>query len=135
MLLDALVDRRAAAEVPVLGSFIGGMPTDPGDTLIDVGDPATGRRLARIEDAGIRGIEAAVAAANVAAAAWRRTPARERGALIGELAGRITANAERLATLDTLDTGNPITAMRADVAKGVANLFQTKDPSAPATRW
>jgi len=125
MLLDALVDRRAAAEVPVLGSFIGGVPTDPGDTLIDVGDPATGRRLARIEDAGTRGVDAAVAAAIVAAAAWRRTPARERGALVGELAARISANADRLATLDTLDTGNPITAMRADVTKGARLMAET----------
>jgi acyl-CoA reductase-like NAD-dependent aldehyde dehydrogenase len=125
MLLDALVDRRAAAEVPVLGSFIGGVPTAPGDTLIDVDEPATGRRLARIEDAGTRGVDAAVAAATIAAATWRRTPARERGALVGELAGRITANAERLATLDTLDTGNPIMAMRADVAKGARLMVET----------
>ena len=125
MLLDALVDRRAAAEVPVLGSFIGGVPTDPGDTLIDVGDPATGRRLARIEDAGTRGVDAAVAAATVAAAAWRRTPPRERGTLVGELAARISANAARLATLDTLDTGNPITAMRADVTKGARLMAET----------
>ena len=125
MLLSALVDRRDAAEAPVLGSFIGGLSADPRDSLIDVDDPATGRRLARIEDAGPAGVDAAVAAATTAAAAWRRTPARERGALVAALSERISTNAERLATLDTLDTGNPITAMRADVAKGARLMAET----------
>jgi betaine-aldehyde dehydrogenase len=126
MLLDVLVDRRDdPADVPDLGSFIGGSSTDPRDARIDVTDPATGRRLARIEDAGAAGVQAAVAAATTAARAWRRTPARERGALVGQLADRIRANAERLATLDSLDTGNPITAMRADVAKGARLMSET----------
>jgi acyl-CoA reductase-like NAD-dependent aldehyde dehydrogenase len=120
MLLDVLVDRRDEThDTPVLGSFIGETLTDPlTDRLIDVTDPATGRRLAQIEDAGAAGVDAAVGAASAAAGEWRRVPARERGALVGKLASAISANAERLATLDTLDTGNPITAMRADVAKG-----------------
>ena len=120
MLLDVLVDRRDdRRDPPVLGSLIGGAVADPStDGVIDVEDPATGRPLARIEDAGAAGVDAAVIAATAAASAWRRMPARERGALVAKLADAITAETERLATLDTLDTGNPITAMRADVAKG-----------------
>ena len=127
MLLDVLVDRRDdTRDVPVLGSLIGGRVADPStDGLIDVDDPAMGRRLARIEDAGPPGVDSAVAAAAAAAADWRRTPARERGALVTKLADAITAEAERLATLDTLDTGNPITAMRADVAKGARLMSET----------
>lgn len=127
MLLDVLVDRRDdRRDLPVLGSLIGATVADPQtDRLIDVEDPATGRPLARIEDAGAAGVDAAVAAAAGAAGAWRRMPARERGALVAALAGAITANAERLATLDTLDTGNPITAMRADVAKGARLMSET----------
>jgi acyl-CoA reductase-like NAD-dependent aldehyde dehydrogenase len=127
MLLDVLVDRRDdARDLPVLGSLVGGRRAAPSsDGLIDVTDPATGRPLARIEDAGPAGVDAAVSAAAAAARDWRRTPARERGALVGKLAEAITAQAERLATLDTLDTGNPITAMRADVAKGARLMSET----------
>ena len=127
MLLDVLVDRRDdSRDVPVLGSLIGGTLADPSsDGLIDVEDPATGRPLARIEDAGVAVVEAGVAAAAAAAGNWRRMPARERGALVTKLADAITADAERLATLDALDTGNPITAMRADVAKGARLMSET----------
>ena len=50
---------------------------------------------------------------------WRRTPARDRAALIQELARRVKAQTDALALLDTLDTGNPLTAMIPDIAKGV----------------
>ncbi|HSL76233.1 MAG TPA: aldehyde dehydrogenase family protein, partial [Candidatus Limnocylindrales bacterium] len=88
MLLDVLVDRRDdTREPPTLGSIIGGTLKDPStDDLIAVGDPATGRPLATIEDAGSAGVDAAVTAAAVAARDWRRTPARERGALVASLA-------------------------------------------------
>ena len=128
MLLDALVDRRddPGSSPPALGSSIGGTTTAPGDgDLIDVHDPATGRALARIEEAGAAGVDRAVTTAKAAAAGWRRTPTRERAALVVALADRITAEAERLAVLDTLDSGNPITAMRADVAKGARTLTDT----------
>jgi acyl-CoA reductase-like NAD-dependent aldehyde dehydrogenase len=128
LLLDVLVDRRddPGSSPPLLGSWIGGTTAVAGDgDLIDVHDPATGRALARIEEAGPAGVDRAVTAAKAAAAGWRRTPARERGALVAALADRITAVAERLAILDTLDTGNPITAMRADVAKGARTLADT----------
>ena len=36
-----------------------------------------------------------------------------------EFAARVRAEADQLALLDTLDSGNPLTAMRADVTKGV----------------
>ena len=46
----------------------------------------------------------------------------DRAALVARFAERIAEHAEALALLDTRDTGNPLTAMRADVAKGVRSL-------------
>ena len=79
-MLDVLVDRRDdIRDVPVIGSLIGGTLADPSsEGLIDVTDPATGRRLARIEDAGPTGVDAAVAAAAAAAGDWRRMAAQQR---------------------------------------------------------
>jgi acyl-CoA reductase-like NAD-dependent aldehyde dehydrogenase len=90
--------------------------------LIDVVDPATGRLLAQIEDGGAAAVEDAVAAAEAARAAWAATPIRERAERIRSLADRVGRSAEDLARLDTLQTGNPITAMRADIAKGCHQL-------------
>ncbi|HXG39936.1 MAG TPA: aldehyde dehydrogenase family protein, partial [Candidatus Limnocylindrales bacterium] len=104
-------------------SFVAGRFLDPaGGPEIPVHDPATGRLLARIEDGGAAAVGRAVAAAEAAFPTWRATPARERASLVAALAERVEANADRLALLDTLDTGNPSSAMRADVAKGVRQL-------------
>ncbi|MEW6225506.1 MAG: aldehyde dehydrogenase family protein [Chloroflexota bacterium] len=112
-----------AAGAPAFGSWIGGALEAPGEeATIEIHDPATGRRIARIAEAGRDGVGRAVAAAGAAAPIWRATPARDRAALVGELARRIAAEADGLAALDSLDTGNPITAMRSDVAKGVRTL-------------
>jgi acyl-CoA reductase-like NAD-dependent aldehyde dehydrogenase len=114
-------DGRGSREVPAFGSFIGGrlLPPAEGTRLIDDLDPATGRPIARIEDAGAQGVAAAVDAAEAARKGWAATPARDRATLVAELARRVQTDADRLAHLDTLDTGNPLSAMRADIAKGV----------------
>jgi acyl-CoA reductase-like NAD-dependent aldehyde dehydrogenase len=41
---------------------------------------------------------------------------------VNRLADRVEAHAEEIAHLDAIDTGNPITAMRADVTKGIAQM-------------
>lgn len=126
MVMDRILGGDAAATTPIFGSFIDGRLIDvddrrPGDKL-EVVDPATSRPLAWIAEAGEAGIARAVAAGQRAFPAWRATPARERAALVMELGRQIEAHADDLALLDALDTGNPITAMRADVTKGVRLL-------------
>ena len=122
MISDRLLDADTG-DAPVLGSFIGGhveeRPGHDGADRIEVRDPATGTPIARIVEAGPTGVGAAVEAGTAAFNSWRRVPARERGALVGELARRIADHADALSRLDSLDTGNPLTAMRADVDKGV----------------
>jgi betaine-aldehyde dehydrogenase len=123
MIIERVLSAAAGGGVPTLGSWIGGAPAAPdaGDT-IDIHDPATGRPVARISEAGPGGVGRAVMAAAAAYPAWRGTPARERAAIVQRLADRIATHADRLAELDSLDTGSPISAMRADVAKGVRNM-------------
>jgi acyl-CoA reductase-like NAD-dependent aldehyde dehydrogenase len=134
-----------AEQVPDVGrdvatrtSFIGGRFAAPFGEPIEVRDPATWRLIARIDDAGTPGVEAAVRAAEAAFPAWRRTPVRERAAVIEEIAKRLEARAEEIATLDALDTGNPLVAMRNDIAKGIHQMreaaglaFETKGETFP----
>lgn len=122
MLTDRVLDADPA-NPPLLASWVdGAFEETPGERPIDVLDPATGRRLARLAEAGTEGVGRAVSAAEAAAPAWRAMPVRDRAGLVGQLAERIAVHAERLALLDAYDTGNPLTAMRADVAKGVRSL-------------
>jgi acyl-CoA reductase-like NAD-dependent aldehyde dehydrogenase len=121
MILDQI--RQTDTAATVFSSFVDGRFTGPAsDETIDVVEPATGRLLGRLAEAGPGGVDGAVAAAERAFPAWRGMPARDRGALIAELGKRILAQADRIAELDARDTGNPVTAMRADITKGVRNM-------------
>ncbi|HEY7133149.1 MAG TPA: aldehyde dehydrogenase family protein [Candidatus Limnocylindrales bacterium] len=128
----------AAPAIPTRTSFIGGRFVDADGELLEVRDPATWRVIARIADAGETGIDRAVAAARAAAPAWARTPARERAALVERLADRLAEHQEEIARLDAEDTGNPLVAMRADIAKGIHQMheaaglaFETKGETIP----
>jgi len=124
LLIDRVLEADPKAP-PSVVSWIGGAfddGTGTGATQSDVLEPATGTLLARTTDAGSAGVDRAVAAAEAASPAWRAMPARDRATLIVRLAERIADHADRLALLDARDTGNPVTAMRADVTKGVRSL-------------
>lgn len=115
---DQVLATLDGAPAPVIGS-VGGAATEAPARTFPIHDPATGRLLAHVEEAGEAGVTRAVDAGTRAFQEWRRVPARERAALVQRIATAITDQAERLAMLDSLDTGNPLEAMRGDVTKGV----------------
>ena len=124
MSISEPVATTGRTDVPVHSSFIGGRSEDDGGERIEVRDPATWEIIGYITDAGPEGVDRAVVAATAASADWRRTPVRERAALIGKLADRLAEHAEELAQLDALDTGNPLVAMRNDVTKGIHQMHE-----------
>ena len=67
--------------------------------------------------------EAAVAAARGALAAWRAQSGKARAALLLRVADLIEANVERIARLETLESGKPITQARGEVS-GAADLWR-----------
>src|SRR6266566_5891689 len=102
--------------------------------------PATEEVIATVPDGDEADVDAAVAAAGPAARAWRRVPARERGALVAELARVLEDHADELALLDAIDGGHPVTSMRLDVAMGADTLrlfaglgIELKGATIPAT--
>lgn len=78
-------------------------------------NPATGEPLASVSDAGPADVALAVASAIRAQRDWEARSARDRGRVLRSLAGILRANAEEMALLDALDSGNPLSAMRNDV--------------------
>ncbi len=92
---DALLEER-----PGWGAFIaGGFVEDDAETF-DVLECATGQRLARVANASVATVDRAVADARRAYEEfWREMSARERGALMREVAVVIREHADELAEL------------------------------------
>lgn len=90
-----------------------------GETL-EVTDPATGRCVAALAAGGAADVDRAVAAARSATeGAWGRLAAAERGRLLARFSATIASHAERLAQIESQDTGKPISQARADLAATV----------------
>ncbi|MGI8311919.1 aldehyde dehydrogenase family protein [Saccharopolyspora hattusasensis] len=101
-------------------SFVDGVDWPGATGEVDLRDPATDRvwgRAVVAEDS----VEAAVgsAAAAFEHSGWPELSTQERAAVLVELGGLIERNSERLAVLETLATGKPLTVTRGEVSYGV----------------
>jgi phenylacetaldehyde dehydrogenase len=81
---------------------------------LDVYDPSTGRVISSIAAGNAADVDRAVKAARAAfeSGPWPKMTAAERTKLIWKLADAIEANADELATIESIDGGNPINATR-----------------------
>ena len=97
--------------------LIGGelVPAGSGKTFAKH-SPSTGEKLADVPDCDSGDVDRAVQAAQRAFAEWKRLTPAERGAYCRRFAERLRAKSETYALLDALDGGNPLQAMRKDVA-------------------
>jgi acyl-CoA reductase-like NAD-dependent aldehyde dehydrogenase len=98
--------------------YIGGRQIDSanGDRIETV-DPATGQVFADVPSANIADVDAAVDDSRKALRGpWRDTLPVERGRILNRVAQLIRRDAERLAIIETLDSGKPLAESRGDVA-------------------
>ncbi len=79
------------------------------------GDPATGDQLGDVPDATAADVDSVVRAAEQAAAVWCGVAPNERAQRVRAFAELVRRHAAELALLDTLDSGNPLTAMESDL--------------------
>src|SRR5689334_20675371 len=96
--------------------FIGGEWRDAsgGDTL-DVEDPSTGETLASVADATPEDAKAALDACCAVQAEWAAHPPRERGEILRRSFEALTANADDLALVMTLEMGKPLAESKAEI--------------------
>jgi aldehyde dehydrogenase (NAD+) len=89
-----------------------------GEARFESIDPATGRAWAEMPEAREADVGRAVDAAHKAlyAGAWPKLTATERGKLLYKLADLVSANAQKLAELETRDTGKIIRETSAQIA-------------------
>ncbi len=94
-----------------------------GDEL-GVLDPATGKVIARVNEASEDQIGAAVKAAARAFPAWAATVPKDRGALLLKLADRIEAEGAEFARLESQNCGKPLSAALNDEIPAIADVFR-----------
>ncbi|MHA7662083.1 NAD-dependent succinate-semialdehyde dehydrogenase [Mycolicibacterium sp. HS_4_1] len=104
------------------GLWIGGEER-AGQATFEVLDPATEEVITRVADATPQDGVAALDAAAAVEKDWAATPARERGEILRSVFETITARAEDLATLMTLEMGKVLAESRGEVRYG-AEFFR-----------
>ncbi|MFF2504947.1 aldehyde dehydrogenase [Streptomyces sp. NPDC058067] len=118
--------RRAAELTPRTQAFIGGAWAQArSGATFDTVNPATGKVTAQVTRGEGHEIDAAVRAARESFddGRWSRTDPAARKRVLLKLADLITANAEELALLDTLDMGKPIAESYGVDVPGAAGVF------------
>ncbi len=109
-------ERAVVAAVPT-GLWIGGTSRRATDeATFPVDDPATGMPLAEVADASVEDGRAALDAAVAAQAEWAETPPRTRGEILRRAFELMTARADDLSLLMTLEMGKPLAESRTEVA-------------------
>ena len=114
-----------AVEIKSYLNLINGkhVPAQTGKSLNMI-DPCTGQKFATIPDSGEVDINAAVSAAeNALDGDWGRMSPVERSRILHRWSQLILENFEELASLESRDTGKPITAGRADIT-ATARYFE-----------
>ena len=107
-----------------LRNYIGGkFVYHSGDEWMNVLEPATGQRFARVPLSTTKDVDSAVIAARAAQPEWGALSLSERSAWLDRIADSLEARYEDIASLESRDTGKPITLARAvDAHRSVANF-------------
>jgi len=105
--------------------YIGGkhVPSLNGATF-GVADPVTNQVYAQAAAGGAEDVQRAVEAASIAfeTSQWPSMAARARARVLNRIADAITSRAERIASLETFDTGLPVTQAKGQAARAAENF-------------
>ncbi|MET3229525.1 UNVERIFIED_ORG: succinate-semialdehyde dehydrogenase/glutarate-semialdehyde dehydrogenase [Burkholderia sp. 1263] len=90
------------------------VPADSGETL-EVRNPATGERVARVPNGGANETRRAIAAAERAMRVWRKALPKERAKVLRTLYDLMLANIDDLAVIMTAEQGKPLVESRGEI--------------------
>ena len=116
MSITASQEQAALDSVPT-GLFVGGEWRDAAEgATFTVEDPATGEGIAEVADATPDDAKAALDACVAVQPEWAAHPPRERGEILRRAFEAITAQADDLALLMTLEMGKPVAESKTEIA-------------------
>jgi aminobutyraldehyde dehydrogenase len=87
-------------------------------------DPGTGARLAAVAEANPEQVNVAVLAAERAFPGWAATAPKDRAAALLRIADHLESEAAEYATLESQNTGKPLTAVLADEIPAIVDVFR-----------
>jgi aldehyde dehydrogenase (NAD+)/betaine-aldehyde dehydrogenase len=99
--------------MPITQSYIDATSVASVDTYDNI-DPSNGRSLGAVARGGAAEIDRAVTAARRASKHWRRTAPADRARILTRFADLIEEQHDRLAWLESEDTGKPLSQARSD---------------------
>ncbi|MFL2975643.1 MAG: aldehyde dehydrogenase, partial [Candidatus Thalassarchaeaceae archaeon] len=107
-----------------LRNYVGGSFVEHGGTeWMDVFEPATGVRFARLPLSGSDDVDSAVEAARAAQPGWGSLSMEDRAGWLDKIADSLESSFDEIAELESRDTGKPISLARAvDANRSVANF-------------
>ena len=108
-----------------LEHFIAGQSAESADGVtFEVANPVSNQPYATVAAGGAKDVDRAVAAATTAftEGPWPRLAARERAQILNRIADGIEGRADRIAELETFDTGLPVTQARGQAARAAENF-------------
>ncbi len=109
-----------APSLPPFGQFIGGaFVPSTSEERVDVVNPATEDVLTQVPAGSVADVDAAVAAAVAAKAAWASTTPKERAAVLLRIADIIEANRELFETLESANTGKTEMVAEDDISSAI----------------
>jgi succinate-semialdehyde dehydrogenase/glutarate-semialdehyde dehydrogenase len=120
--ITAPEEQKIVEEVPKQ-LYIAGEWRDGAKGTLSVEDPATGEAICEVADASTDDAKAALTAAVEAGPDWFQHPPRERGEILRRAFEAITARADELALLMTMEMGKPLPESKAEIAYG-AEFFR-----------
>lgn len=102
--------------------YINGKWVEGSEGTEPVTNPATGETLAEVHVGGEKEVHTAIEAANKAFPEWTRKSAAERAELMNKMADFVEEDADRLATIMTMEQGKPLTQAKGEIQTNVENL-------------
>lgn len=102
--------------------YINGKWVEGSEGTEPVTNPATGETLAEVHVGGEKEVHTAIEAANKAFPDWTRKSAAERAELMNKMADLVEEDADRLATIMTMEQGKPLTQAKGEIQTNVENL-------------
>src|SRR3954466_6055196 len=115
--MSITADRETAAveAVPTQLYMGGGWRDAAGGETLAVEDPSTGETLVEVADATADDAKAALDACVAVQEEWAAHPPRERGEILRRVFEAMTARADELALLMTLEMGKPLAESKAEI--------------------
>ena len=90
---------------------------------IEVIEPATGIPYAEVPDSNYKDIDQAISYASEAFISWSKTTIKKRSKILNQIARGIDLHADRLADIESRDTGKPLSLSKSvDIPRAAENF-------------